>query len=52
MNTNKKNTAKLTNRIAITIKDGKRQTVYEQITDRIISMLEKGTVPWRKPRGR
>ena len=52
MNTNNTNTAKLTNRIAITIKDGgngKRQTVYEQITDRIISMLEKGTVPWRKP---
>jgi antirestriction protein ArdC len=53
MNTNNTNTAKLTNRIAITIKegrgDGKRQTVYEQITDRIIAMLEKGTVPWRKP---
>jgi len=52
MNTNIKNTAKLTNRIAITIKEGgngKRQTVYEQITDRIISMLEKGTVPWQKP---
>jgi len=52
MNTNKNNTAKLTNRIAITIKDGgngKRPTVYEQITDRIISMLEKGTVPWQKP---
>ena len=41
--------SKLLNRIAITIKDGKRQTVYEQITDRIISMLETGTVPWRKP---
>ena len=52
MNTNNTNTAKLTNRIAITIKEGgngKRQTVYEQITDRIISMLEKGTVPWQKP---
>jgi len=52
MNTNNKTTAKLTNRIAITIKEGgngKRQTVYEQITDRIIAMLEKGTVPWRKP---
>ena len=52
MNTNNKTTAKLTNRIAITIKEGgngKRQTVYEQITDRIISMLEKGTVPWQKP---
>src|ERR1039458_10074176 len=52
MNTNNKTTAKLTNRIAITIKEGgngKRQTVYEQITDRIISMLEKGTVPGQKP---
>src|ERR1035437_863062 len=52
MNTNNKTTAKLSNRIAITIKEGgngKRQTVYEQITDRIISMLEKGTVPWQKP---
>ena len=49
MNTNNTNTAKLTNRIAITIKDGKRQTVYDQITDRIISMLEQGTVPWQKP---
>ena len=49
MNSNNTTTAKLTNRIAITIKDGKRQTVYEQITDRIISMLEAGTVPWRKP---
>src|ERR1035437_9789129 len=26
-----------------------RSSVYDQITDRIISMLEKGTVPWRKP---
>jgi antirestriction protein ArdC len=52
MNTNNTNTAKLTNRIAITIKEGgngKRPTVYDQITDRIISMLEKGTVPWQKP---
>jgi antirestriction protein ArdC len=53
MNTNNTITAKLTNRIAITIKegrgDGKRQTVYEQITERIIAMLQTGTVPWRKP---
>ena len=53
MNTNNTITAKLLNRNAITIKagrgDGKRPTVYEQITDRIIAMLEKGTVPWRKP---
>ena len=49
MNTNKNNTAKLTNRIAITIKEGKRPTVYDQITDRIIAMLEAGTVPWQKP---
>jgi antirestriction protein ArdC len=27
----------------------KRGSVYEVITDRIISMLEKGTVPWQKP---
>ena len=44
---------KLQNRTAHTIKEGqgaeKRQTVYEQITDRIITMLENGTVPWRKP---
>ena len=24
-------------------------TIYDQITERIISLLEKGTVPWRKP---
>jgi len=24
-------------------------SVYDQITERIIAMLEKGTVPWRKP---
>jgi antirestriction protein ArdC len=23
--------------------------VYEQVTDRIISLLEEGTIPWRKP---
>jgi hypothetical protein len=27
----------------------KRASVYDQITERIISMLENGTVPWRKP---
>jgi antirestriction protein ArdC len=27
----------------------KRPNVYEQITERIVAMLEKGTVPWRKP---
>ena len=26
-----------------------RGSVYEIITERIIAMLEKGTVPWRKP---
>jgi antirestriction protein ArdC len=26
-----------------------RNTVYEQITQRIIDLLESGTVPWRKP---
>ena len=24
-------------------------TIYDQITERIIALLEKGTVPWRKP---
>jgi antirestriction protein ArdC len=24
-------------------------TVYDVITDRIVSMLEQGTAPWRKP---
>jgi antirestriction protein ArdC len=24
-------------------------SIYEQVTDRIIDLLEKGTVPWRKP---
>jgi hypothetical protein len=28
---------------------GKRGSVYEQITDRIIAMLEAGSVPWQKP---
>ena len=27
----------------------KRGSVYEVVTERIISMLEKGTVPWQKP---
>jgi len=27
----------------------KRGSVYEQITERIVALLEKGTVPWRKP---
>jgi antirestriction protein ArdC len=29
--------------------DVKRGSVYDQITERIIAMLEAGTVPWRKP---
>ncbi len=29
--------------------ESKRASVYEQITERIIALLEKGTVPWRKP---
>jgi len=29
--------------------DVKRGSVYDQITERIIAMLETGTVPWRKP---
>lgn len=29
--------------------DPKRGSVYDQITERIIALLEKGTVPWRKP---
>src|ERR1039458_5258215 len=31
------------------ISASKRGSVYEQITERIIALLEKGTVPWRKP---
>ncbi|HEY5298597.1 MAG TPA: zincin-like metallopeptidase domain-containing protein [Verrucomicrobiae bacterium] len=27
----------------------KHASVYDQITERIIALLEKGTVPWRKP---
>jgi antirestriction protein ArdC len=27
----------------------KRGSVYDQITERIVALLEKGTVPWRKP---
>ena len=27
----------------------KRGSVYEVITERIIAMLETGTVPWQKP---
>ena len=29
--------------------NNKRGSVYEVITERIIAMLEKGTVPWQKP---
>lgn len=29
--------------------DAKRGSVYDQITERIIAMLENGVVPWRKP---
>ena len=29
--------------------NAKRASVYDQITERIVAMLEKGTVPWRKP---
>jgi len=29
--------------------DTKRGSVYDQITERIIAMMETGTVPWRKP---
>lgn len=29
--------------------DKKRASVYEQITERIVLMLETGTIPWRKP---
>lgn len=31
------------------ISASKRGSVYEQITERVIALLEKGTVPWRKP---
>lgn len=26
-----------------------RASVYDQITERIITLMEQGTVPWRKP---
>ena len=29
--------------------NNKRSSVYDQITERIMAMLETGTVPWRKP---
>jgi antirestriction protein ArdC len=29
--------------------DAKRESVYDQITGRIIGLLDKGVVPWRKP---
>jgi antirestriction protein ArdC len=28
---------------------GKRGSVYDQITERIIALLQKGDIPWRKP---
>jgi antirestriction protein ArdC len=28
---------------------GKQGSVYDQITERVMHLLEKGTVPWRKP---
>jgi antirestriction protein ArdC len=31
------------------ISASKRGSVYEEITERIVALLEKGTVPWRKP---
>jgi antirestriction protein ArdC len=32
----------------LTVPDSKRGSVYEQITERIIAMLEKGSIPWQK----
>jgi hypothetical protein len=31
------------------VSGNKRGSVYDQITERIIALLERGTVPWRKP---
>ena len=31
-----------------TVPDNKRGGVYEQITERIIAMLEKGSIPWKQ----
>jgi len=31
------------------VNGSKRGSVYDQITERIITLLDKGTVPWRKP---
>jgi antirestriction protein ArdC len=49
MTTPKNNTEKGSGLASHPDMGNKRGSVYEVITDRIISMLEKGTVPWQKP---
>ena len=49
MNTQKNNTGKNTGLVSHPDIGNKGGSVYEIITGRIIAMLEKGTVPWRKP---
>jgi len=44
-----KNTISLSNSSRKLSPNAARSSVYDQITDRIIAMLESGTVPWRKP---
>ena len=43
------NTISLSNSSRELSPNAARSSVYDQITDRIITMLEKGTIPWRKP---
>jgi antirestriction protein ArdC len=52
MKTNTQNQdSRLKNRTeqAGTDRGGKRGSVYDQITERIIALLQKGDIPWRKP---
>jgi antirestriction protein ArdC len=49
MTTPKNNTEKGSGLASHPDMGNKRGSVYEVITERIISMLEKGTVPWQKP---
>jgi antirestriction protein ArdC len=49
MTTPKNNTEKNSGLASHPDMGNKRGSVYEVITERIIAMLEKGTVPWQKP---
>ncbi|CAN0366948.1 unnamed protein product, partial [Ectocarpus sp. 4 AP-2014] len=30
-------------------KNQPKRDIYQEVTDRIVGMLEKGTAPWRQP---